>query len=168
MAGVLEESGRDQLCEVLIKGEKMTSKKTPAQLAQAVYDRVQATNQPEAEHMIGMCHAMAFGTAYELNRHGYPAVVVEGYYLSCFVDGIDYKKPKRVRHYWAALNEKIFDLTMEQFNEENIFGRKDDDDRHIETRKIMPGTPEMKSFVESFFQRGYGGYVAAATSHDIQ
>lgn len=146
----------------------MTSKKTPAQIAQVVYDRVKATNQPEVEHMIGMCHAMAFSTAYELNRHGYPAVVVEGYYLSYFVDGIDYKKPKRVKHYWTALDGKIFDLTVEQFNEENIFGRNDDADRHIETRKIIPGTPEMESFVESLFQRGYGVYVAAATNHNIQ
>jgi len=146
----------------------MTSKKTPAQIAQIVYDRVKATNKPDAEYMSGMCHAMAFSTTYELNRYGYPAIVVEGYYLSYFVDGIDYTKPKRVKHYWAVLDEKIFDLTIEQFNEENILGGTDDDDRHIETRKIIPGTPEMKSFVESFFQRGYGVYVAAGTNHNIQ
>jgi len=142
----------------------MISEKQPDQIARMVYDRVKAVNEPDTQEMVAMCEAMAFGTVFELNMHGFPAYVAEGSYLDCSIVDEHNTNPVWVKHYWAVYDGKIFDLTLEQFHDQNMFGEMDKDGKHIEELQITFHSFEMIQFLLDLFRRGYGMYVNAATN----
>lgn len=96
-----------------------------------------------------MCYEISLGLSHELKKHEIDSKVIKGYFYidnpdeSQYDDEIDESEMRLAPHFWVEVNNKILDITADQFQDEVegerideiTYGNYNDFDRYINSKE---------------------------------